>query len=80
LTLTLTERNIQALDQHMTDITHPDHITRVSVIDSARIRAALCADRGLIERAMDYRRIYTGGSAVSPMYMQQDGKKKPGEL
>jgi hypothetical protein len=69
------------MDQHMTDITHPDNITRVSVIDSARIRAALCADRGLIERAMMYRRIYTGGSAVSPMYMQhQDGKKKPGEL
>jgi hypothetical protein len=64
----------------MTDITSPDHITRIAVIESARIRAALCADRGLIERAMVYRKIYAGGSAVFPVYMQnQDGKKKPGE-
>lgn len=61
----------------MTDITSPDHIARVSVIEAARIRASLCADRGLIERAMDYRRIYSGGSAVAPIYL--DGKKKPGE-
>lgn len=58
----------------MTDITHPDHITRVSVVESARIRAALCVDRGLIELAMAYHRIYTGGSAVSPLYL--DGKKE----
>ena len=57
----------------MTDITHPDHITRVSVIESARIRASLCADRGLIELAIVYHRIYTGGSAVAPIYI--DGKK-----
>ena len=58
----------------MTDITHPDSITRASVIEAARIRASLCADRGLIERAMVYRRIYSGGSAVSPLYL--DGKKE----
>ena len=57
----------------MTDITSPDHITRVSVIESARIRASLCADRGLIERAMVYHLIYTGGPAVAPIYL--DGKK-----
>lgn len=68
----------------MTDITHPDSITRASVIEAARIRASLCADRGLIERAMEYHRIYTGGSAVAPIYL--DGKKearqanRPGEL
>lgn len=62
----------------MTDITHPDSITRASVIEAARIRASLCHYRGLIERAMDYRRIYSGGSAVTPIYL--DGsKKKPGE-
>lgn len=58
----------------MTDITHPDSITRASVIEAARIRASLCADRGLIERAMVYRRIYSGGSAVAPIYL--DGKKE----
>lgn len=62
----------------MTDITSPDHITRVSVIEAARIRASLCADRGLIKRAMVYRRIYSGGSAVAPIYL--DGKKKPDSL
>lgn len=58
----------------MTDITHPDSITRASVIESARIRASLCADRGLIERAMVYHRIYSGVSAVAPIYL--DGKKE----
>lgn len=60
----------------MTDITHPDHITRVSVVESARIRAALCVDRGLIERAMVYHRIYTGGSAVSPLYIDGNNMKE----
>ena len=58
----------------MTDITSPDHITRVSVIESARIRASMCADRGLIELAMVYHSIYTCGSAVYPIYL--DDKKE----
>lgn len=61
----------------MTDITSPDSQTRAAVLESVRVRAALVLSRcaspasaSLIERAAQYRRMYTAGAPVAPAYLE----------
>ena len=69
----------------MTDITSPDAQTRAAVIESVRVRAALvlmrcaCPDNTpLIERAMQYRRMYTAGAPDAPAYLDTQEKSPTG--
>ena len=69
----------------MTDITSPDAQTRAAVLESVRVRAALVLTRcacpenvTLIERAMQYRRMYTAGAPVAPVYLDTQEKSPTG--
>lgn len=69
----------------MTDITSPDSQTRAAVLESVRVRAALVLSRcdspasaSLIERAAQYRRMYTAGEPVAPAYLNATEKSQPG--
>lgn len=69
----------------MTDITSPENQTRAAVLESIRVRAALVlmrcsspANTPLIERAMQYRRMYTAGAPVAPVYLDTQEKSPTG--
>lgn len=68
----------------MTDITSPDAQTRAAVLESVRVRAALVlmrcsspANTSLIERAVQYRRMYTAGAPAAPTYLDTQQEKSP---